>query len=127
MAYLIITSGQSSGTSFSLTKCPLSVGRDVTRDIQLLDLQVSRKHLVIDRRADGKYTAKAEPNAKNGMLVNDQQVPDAVLADGDRIHIGETDLLFLATDQASKLDAVMKARVWSKQSTAQTVKGKLSK
>ena len=127
MAYLIITSGQSSGTSFSLKKCPLSVGRDVTRDIQLLDLQVSRKHLVIDRRADGKYTAKAAPNAKNGMLVNDQQVAEAVLADGDRIHVGETDLLFLATDQASQLDAVMKARVWSKQSTAQTVKGKLEK
>lgn len=125
MAYLVVTSGQSAGTSYSLKKCPLSVGRDITRDIQLLDLQVSRKHLVIDRNVDGKYIAKAEPNAKNGMLVNDAQVPDAVLNDGDRIRIGETDLLFLATDQASQIDAVLKARVWSKQSTAQTVKGKL--
>jgi len=127
MAYLIVTSGQSAGTSYSLKKVPLSIGRDVTRDIQLLDLQVSRKHLVVDRDADGKYTVKAEPNAKNGMLVNDQQVPTAVLNDGDRIRIGETDILFLATDQASQIDAVLKARVWSKQSTAQTVKGKLDK
>jgi two-component system, NtrC family, sensor kinase len=125
MAYLIITSGQSAGTSYTLAKCPLSVGRDITRDVQLLDEQVSRKHLVIDRTPEGKYTAKAEPKAKNGMLVNDQQVAEAVLNDRDRIRIGETNLLFLATDIVSQLNAVLKARVWSKQSTAQTVKGKL--
>ena len=54
MAYLLVTSGPSAGTSFDLKQCPLSVGRDVTRDVQLLDMQVSRKHFTVDRTKDGR-------------------------------------------------------------------------
>ena len=131
MAYLLITSGPSAGTSFDLKKCPLSIGREVTQDIQLLDPLVSRKHLTVQCTGGvagrgGTYTITAQPNAKNGMLLNDKQVPEATLCDGDRVVIGETELTFIATDEPGKLDAIKRTRVWSKQSVAQTVKRPLN-
>ena len=111
MAYLLVTSGESAGDSFDLTQCPLSVGRDVTQNIRLRDKQVSGKHLLIDRLADGDYTVVPQPRAKHGMCVNGDTVPQAVLANGDRIRIGETEMLFLATDQASHVEAVKRIRV----------------
>ena len=96
----------------------------MTRDVQLLDMQVSRKHFTVDRTKDGNYTVKVEPNARNGMMVNDQIVAEATLKDGDRSLIGETEMEFLATNEQGQLDAVKRTRVWSKQSTAQTIQAK---
>jgi pSer/pThr/pTyr-binding forkhead associated (FHA) protein len=120
MAYLLVTSGESAGDSFDLAQCPLSVGRDVTQNIRLRDKQVSAKHLLIDRLPDGDYTATPQPRAKHGLNVNDDAVPQAVLANGDRIRIGETEMLFLATDQASHVEAVKRIRVLTRPSPAVT-------
>ena len=126
MPYLLVTSGPSAGNSFNLNICPVSVGREVTQDVQLMDLEVSRKHFVVQRRGS-KYTAVAQPNAKNGMMVNEKTVPEAELADGDRIRVGDTELVFVASDDPAAIDAMKRARVWSKQSVAQTVKSPLKK
>ena len=112
MAYLLVTAGQSAGTSFELNKYPFRVGRDRTQDAQLPDESVSRKHLVIDCAGDGSFVVKAQPKANNGMLVNGDAVPKAVLDNGDRIRIGATEFLFLATDRASEVEAVKRVRVW---------------
>jgi hypothetical protein len=45
------------------------------------------------------------------MTVNDSAVPEAVLVNGDRIRIGQTEMLFLATDQASQVEAIKRIRV----------------
>ena len=111
MAYLLVTSGESAGDSFDLAQCPLSVGRDATQNIRLRDKQVSGKHLLIDRSPDGDYTVTPQPRAKRGLSVNGDAVPQAVLANGDRIRIGDTEMLFLATDQASQVEAVKRIRV----------------
>jgi pSer/pThr/pTyr-binding forkhead associated (FHA) protein len=113
MAYLLVTSGQSAGTSFDLTKCPVSIGRDETQDIRLPERHVSPSHLLVERNANETYTVKAQPTVKLGMLVNDKAVAEAILANGDRIRIGDTEILFLATDQASQVEAVKRVRVWS--------------
>ena len=112
MAYLLVTTGESAGDSFDLAQCPLSVGRDVTQNIRLRDKQVSGKHLLIDHLPDGSYNVTSQPRAKHGLRVNGDTVPQAVLANGDRIRIGETEMLFLATDQASHVEAVKRVRVW---------------
>jgi hypothetical protein len=122
MAYLLVTSGPSAGTSFDLTKCPVSIGQDATQDIRLRDRHVSRKHLDIDRNGDETYTVKAQPKAKNGMLVNDNAAGDAVLANGDRIRVGQTEILFLATDQSSQVEAIKRVRVWSSTPIAKTTR-----
>jgi pSer/pThr/pTyr-binding forkhead associated (FHA) protein len=84
--------------------------------------------LVVERNADETYTIKAQPKAKNGMRVNDKSVPQAVLANGDRVRIGETEILFLATDQASQVEAVKRIRVvWSPTPTVRPTKRRLSK
>ena len=49
MAYLIIQSGKQKVQAFELDKCPLSAGREVTRDIQVVDPKVSRKHFIVDQ------------------------------------------------------------------------------
>src|SRR5687768_15064623 len=82
------------------------------QNIRLRDKQVSGKHLLIDRLPDGTYTVTPQPRAKHGLNVNGDAVPQAVLANGDRIRIGETEMLFLATDQASHVEAVKRVRVW---------------
>ena len=118
MAYLLVTSGESAGDSFDVARCPLSVGRDNTQNIRLRDKQVSGKHLLIDRLTDGTFTVTPQPRAKHGLSVNGDAVPQAVLANGDRIRIGETEMLFLATDQASQVEAVKRIRVLARPSPA---------
>ena len=113
MAYLLVTSGQLAGTSFDLTKCPVSIGRDQAQDIRLPDRHVSPSHLLVERSPDERYIIKTHPRVKLGMLVNDKAVAEAILANGDRIRIGDTEILFLATDQASHVEAVKRVRVWS--------------
>jgi len=120
MAYLLVTTGESAGDSFDLAQCPMSVGRDVTQNIRLRDKHVSGQHLLIDRSSEGDYTVTSQPRAKHGLLVNGDAVPQAVLANGDRIRIGETEMLFLATDQASHVEAVKRVRVWMQPSPAVT-------
>jgi pSer/pThr/pTyr-binding forkhead associated (FHA) protein len=120
MAYLLVTTGKSAGNSFDLAQCPLSVGRDVTQNIRLRDKQVSGRHLLIDRLADGTFTVTPQPRATRGLSVNGDVVPQAVLANGDRIRIGDTELLFLATDQASQVEAVKRIRVLMPPSPAVT-------
>ena len=40
-------SGQNNGTGYKLVNLPTLVGREVQRDIQIMDPKVSRKHLVL--------------------------------------------------------------------------------
>jgi hypothetical protein len=49
MAYVVVTAGQSAGNSFGPQQVLAQRGPDVTQDVQLLDLQVSRRHFVLSR------------------------------------------------------------------------------
>jgi pSer/pThr/pTyr-binding forkhead associated (FHA) protein len=119
VAYLLITSGPNAGVSFHLKNSPLGVGRDVTRDVQLIDPKVSRKHFRLTRQ--GEHFLIEEQDAKNGTFVNDSQVKEAQLADGDRIRAGETELLFVQSDDHSVIDTLKQARRLSAVTTAPTV------
>ena len=119
MACLIITSGDNAGSSFDLSKAPLSAGRDAVRDIQIVDPKVSRRHFVIKKDGDG--FSIIEQDAKNGVYINGKKLAEAKLKDGDRIVVGNTELTFLESSDPAAIDALKKLREISPATRAQTM------
>ncbi|MFG0243956.1 MAG: FHA domain-containing protein [Phycisphaerales bacterium JB054] len=93
MAGLTIISGEQSGTHFELASRPLSVGRDPSRDIQIVDPKVSRKHAMI--RSDNGRFLIAATKALNGVVINGvASEGETMLQEGDEIQLGDTLLRF---------------------------------
>jgi pSer/pThr/pTyr-binding forkhead associated (FHA) protein len=109
MAYLLVTSGNQAGKSVQLRFSDLIAGRECSREFQLLDPKVSRRHFKI-RRQVNRYVI-CELDSRNGIFVNGRQVSEAPLSDMDRITVGETELLFLASDEASQLEAAKRTQI----------------
>ena len=110
MASLVVTSGDKTGTYFQLANRPLSAGRDPARDIQIIDPKVSRKHFLI--RRDGDDYVRVAFQSLNGVIVNGDQVEgQVVLADHDKIQVGDTTLRFRATDDPDRTNALEKYKV----------------
>ena len=110
MACLIIAASpeDQAGKYFQLSKRPLAGGRDPAREIQLLDPHVSRKHFLI--RQEGDVHIISEARARNGLLVNGRPVTEKKLADGDRIEVGETVLIYSVFDSPPQRNAVNEFR-----------------
>jgi pSer/pThr/pTyr-binding forkhead associated (FHA) protein len=106
MPSLTILNGDQSGTQFVLSIRPLAIGRDPSRDIQVTDPKVSRKHAMV-RHDEGNYMIAPSTKALNGVVVNGDAIEDeARLRHGDIITLGETDLQFTMSDDAGQTDAV---------------------
>ncbi len=107
MASLMITSGEQAGTHFRVAKRPLAGGRDPSRDIQIVDPKVSRKHFQI--RQDGDDHVIIELKSLNGVHVNGSRINgQQVLKDGDDICVGDTTMTFYAVDAPDRTDAVQR-------------------
>jgi pSer/pThr/pTyr-binding forkhead associated (FHA) protein len=97
---LITHEGPEGGRCYPLTLDLVSLGRDDTCTYQVLDPLVSRTHLQILKK-DGRHFA-ADYRTLNGVFVNDQRVIEPVpLADGDRIRLGGTTLVY-QSDETSR-------------------------
>ncbi len=74
----------------------LSIGRNVGNKITIPDPFLSGKHVMFMSQ-DGSYLLK-DLNSKNGTLVNGERLNDTPLRlkDGDRIHLGQLDFLYVA-------------------------------
>jgi pSer/pThr/pTyr-binding forkhead associated (FHA) protein len=99
MACLVVIEGPSAGRYFALDRHHLvSVGRDDECTFQVLDPQVSRRHLQIEREDDGNHVVRDYRSA-NGVMVNNASVQmDTRLRDGDVIRLGATAIAYSATD-----------------------------
>ncbi|MBC8108587.1 MAG: FHA domain-containing protein [Anaerolineae bacterium] len=116
---MIITSGQNKGTTYKLDKLPMSVGREVQRDIQIMDPKVSRKHFVLKK--DGENIL-ISGDAKNGIYINGKKTEgETALKDSDRIIVGETELTYLVNDDPARVDAFNKMRQLSPAARAPTI------
>ncbi|HUR51208.1 MAG TPA: DUF3662 and FHA domain-containing protein [Mycobacteriales bacterium] len=67
------------------------VGRGAEAGIQLTDTGVSRLHVELEVQPEG--IAVRDLGSTNGTYVNGRRVQSAMLADGDRITVGTTDLV----------------------------------
>jgi len=74
----------------------VTIGRDWTNDIQLLDDKVSRNHAALDEVEDGWVIRDLASH--NGTYVNEVRVTERALTLGDRVIIGGTTILFAADD-----------------------------
>ena len=94
-ATLKIVKGPQVGNCFRLAADRISVGRSPQCDIFLNDMTVSRMHATIERTPAGFKIIDAD--SFNGLWVNNHNVKDADLRDGDTIQIGTFVLVYLAT------------------------------
>ena len=100
MAALIIIDGPAEGQKFALEEHGLvMVGRDHNCTFQILDPQISRRHLQIkrDAKADGHLAIDFE--SANGVLVNGKRITEeTLLSDGDVMRIGNTSIVYSVED-----------------------------
>lgn len=74
----------------------LRLGRGQASDVVLEDRSVSRRHAVVTRRGD--EVVLWDDRSLNGVRVNGERVPQAVLRDGDAIALGDVQMRFIARD-----------------------------
>jgi transcriptional regulator with GAF, ATPase, and Fis domain len=89
---LEVVSGPLKGRQFSLKKEGISIGRDPSNEISLLDSQVSRRHCLI--RSEGQGFLLRDLESRNNTFVNGVPVKERELAHGDQIRIGDSILVF---------------------------------
>lgn len=65
------------------------VGRDQSCDVFVPDPHISRKHLSIDVVGDGTITI-IDLGSTNGMVINGERVPSAILHPGESFTVGQT-------------------------------------
>jgi two-component system, NtrC family, sensor kinase len=107
---LFVIQGFNRGSRFDLADhdAAATIGREAGNAIRLDDHEVSRRHAEI-RRVGAAFIV-GDLKSSNGTFLNDGRVERAELADGDRIRIGRTVLLFSGDGQepsaASAVDIV---------------------
>ncbi len=86
-AVLIVRAGSQAGERFVLEDGVTHLGRHPDSEIMLDDITVSRRHVAIERTADG-YVVSDE-GSLNGTYINQQRVDRALLRHGDELQIGK--------------------------------------
>jgi len=69
----------------------INVGKLSTSNLRLDDINVSRKHAVIEQRESGEWRI-TDLGSTNGTFVNGERVVQSALANGDRLGLGESEL-----------------------------------
>jgi pSer/pThr/pTyr-binding forkhead associated (FHA) protein len=90
-ALLISEADNGQAVNFRLTALTY-IGRSEDNQLRLLDPGVSRRHVLV-MATPGGYTIR-DLGSQNGTYVNGSRVDESPLADGDRITIGEINLVF---------------------------------
>ncbi|HQU81537.1 MAG TPA: sigma 54-interacting transcriptional regulator [Pyrinomonadaceae bacterium] len=104
-AKLLTISEKGKDRIFPLEKEIISLGREASNDIVLNDASVSRRHCVIEKRENLFYISDLQ--SLNGTLLNNKNAANALLADGDRIVVGDFEFRFLIKDSAQISDEVL--------------------
>lgn len=68
------------------------IGRDSGNAVQLILPEISKRHAFLQRTSKGWCIR--DLNSRNGLLLNDKKVLEAMLVDGDRLTIGPYTLVF---------------------------------
>ena len=91
-AWLRVEAGPDTGREFQLIQGKMVIGRQSSNHVVLDDPNVSRQHasLVFER---GGYSL-VDLGSTNGTLVNEKAVTRHRLRNGDRIRLGQTELIF---------------------------------
>ena len=96
-ALLLVKRGPNAGSTFLLESDATTVGRNPESDVFLDDVTVSRKHVVVERRADAFFVR--DVGSLNGTYVNGERVEETKLASGDEIQVGRFKLVFFSAGE----------------------------
>jgi transcriptional regulator with GAF, ATPase, and Fis domain len=102
-ARLEAVSGPLKGKVFSLAAGELSIGRDPSNEISLLDSLVSRRHCIIRKEAEAFRLLDLE--SRNNTFVSGVPIRERVLVPGDQIRVGNSVLVFQVPGGESSTDA----------------------
>lgn len=91
-ASLLVIHGHDQGTRFQIQGDPIGIGRGARNEVRLFDTEVSRQHALIQQE-DERFIL-TDRGSSNGTFVNGRAISQATLADGDRIQVGRTTILF---------------------------------
>src|SRR5262245_4163813 len=92
-AELEAVTGPLKGNSIPLSEPEVSIGREPSNQVALLDSSVSRRHCLI-RREEGQFKIK-DLQSRNSTFVNGVPITERVLASGDEIRVGNSVLVFV--------------------------------
>src|SRR5688572_5474264 len=76
----------------------ITLGRSSTADIILHHTAISRHHCTFE--PSGEHWRRRDHQSRHGLKINGVRRSEAILADGDRIHIGPYELIFHAASPA---------------------------
>jgi len=113
----LFTSGKYSGGEFFIRDGQkLSIGRDISSDVAIVDSKVSRNHASIISRAGRVFVE--DHNSTNGTFVNGERILPASqveIFNGDNIAIGDSAIAVGESDQAK--EQAVSDRSFSKEDT----------
>ena len=99
MASLFVIQGHDRGRRYELQGDLVTLGREGFNLIQLHDTEASRRHVEFHRTEDSYRLV--DLGSSNGTFVNNCQVQEHLLVNGDRVEIGCTRMIFTITDHVS--------------------------
>jgi pSer/pThr/pTyr-binding forkhead associated (FHA) protein len=85
------------GKQLSLEGEEVTIGRSPESNILVPDAAVSRRHAKIVRTPEGLLLV--DDGGRNGLFVNGERVTHKLLADGDVVRVGHTEMAFEAGDE----------------------------
>ena len=94
---LIGIGGPVEGGIFALADEEISIGRDRSNGLPIIDLSVSRRHCSIRRLGAERYEIR-DLGSRNGTAVNGLPITERLLGHGDEIRIGDCHFLFLLSE-----------------------------
>jgi len=94
---LLAVAGSLKDSTIPLPDGEVTLGRDPTNTVPVVDPSVSRKHCLLRREEDGRYQIR-DLESRNGTVVNGLAVKEQWLRHGDEIAIGDSVFLLLLED-----------------------------
>jgi putative nucleotidyltransferase with HDIG domain len=101
MPVIRVRNGPDKGKVYEIGDQPLTIGRDSSETIQILDQGASRRHSEIFRV--GEMVFIRDLDSKNGTFVNDEKIAEELLQVGDKVRIGNT--IFVFEEAGASMDA----------------------
>ncbi|MGA8215820.1 MAG: sigma 54-interacting transcriptional regulator [Candidatus Sulfotelmatobacter sp.] len=96
---LLVLSGPLKDSTIPLAEGEVTIGREASNGITVIDPSVSRKHCLVSGQ-DGRFLVR-DLDSRNGTQVNGAGVEEQWLQHGDEITAGDSSFLFLLQDEAT--------------------------
>lgn len=95
---LLVLAGPLKDSTLQLADGEITVGREPTNSVVVIDPSVSRHHCRLRSEPDGRFQI-IDMDSRNGTVVNGSRIKEHWLRHGDQISIGDSVFLFQLEDQ----------------------------